>query len=193
MAARANPSLPQPTRPEPLQAFLDADEVVLAFPLYTDSMPAMVKAFFESLLTVDRQLLCGKRIAFVIQSGFPEAIHTEALGEYLSRLAERLGLHHLGTLRKGNIESIRAMPDRQVAKVAACFRGAGRELGETGMFSVKLVNRTAGTRTFGPVIRALLRILIRTGLANFYWNGQLKKFGAFSRRFDAPYGDALET
>ena len=33
---------PDPNRPAHLQAFLDADEVVFAFPLYTDSMPGLV-------------------------------------------------------------------------------------------------------------------------------------------------------
>ncbi len=181
---------PQPTRPEPLQAFLDADEVVLSFPLYTDSMPAIVKAFFESLSAVDPARLRGKRVAFIIQSGFPEGVHTEVLGDYLARLSERLGFLHLGTLRKGNVESIRSIPERQVAKVAELFRVAGRELGEDGEFSVELARRMAGPRTFGPVMRTVLRIVIWTGLANFYWNSHLKRNGAFHRRFDAPYGKA---
>lgn len=180
---------PHPTRAEPLQAFLDADEVLFAFTLYTDAMPAIVMAFLESLHTADPQRLRGKRVAFVVQSGFPEAVHTEVLGEYLARLAGRLGLRHLGTLRKGGIEAIRFIPDRQVAKVAAQFETAGRELGETGVFSAELMNRMAGRRTFGPVLRALLRVLIWTGLTNNYWNSQLKKHGAFARRFAAPYAD----
>jgi hypothetical protein len=45
---------PDPTRAEHLEAFLDADEVVFAFPLYTDSMPGLVKAFLESVALVDK-------------------------------------------------------------------------------------------------------------------------------------------
>ena len=37
-------------RPEPLiDSFLQSDVVLLAFPLYTDAMPGLVKAFIESL------------------------------------------------------------------------------------------------------------------------------------------------
>lgn len=178
---------PDPTRASHRQAFLDADEVVFAFPLYTDAMPGIVKAFLETLASADPASLRGKRVAFVIQSGFPEAIHTEVLGAYLARLCRRLGFRHLGTLRKGGIEGIRMMPDRQVAKVAARFRAAGRELGETGVFSDELVARLAGRRKFGALGRAVVRLLVLTGLGNFYWNTRLKQHGAFARRFDAPY------
>jgi hypothetical protein len=126
-------------------------------------------------------------VAFVIQSGFPEAIHTEALGAYLARLCGRLGFRHLGTIRKGGIESIRMMPAKQVGKVAARFRDAGKELGQTGAFSPELIVRMARPRKFGLVGRALVRLLVATGLGNFYWNTKLKQHGAYARRFDAPY------
>jgi hypothetical protein len=38
--------------------------------------------------------------------------------------------------------------------------------------------------TFG---RGIFRILMATGLTNMYWNSQLKKNGAYERRFDQPY------
>ncbi len=178
---------PDPTRPEVLSAFLDADEVVFTFPLYTDAMPGIVKGFFEALVAVDPARMRGKRVAFIIQSGFPEAIHTEVLGRYLARLSTRLGFQHLGTLRRGGVEGIRMMPPRQVAKIQARFVAAGKELGEKKAFSPSLIASMAGTRTFGIVGRAVVRLLVFSGLANIYWNAQLKKHGAFNKRFDAPY------
>ncbi len=177
---------PEPVLASHRQAFLDADEVVFAFPLYTDAMPGIVKAFFEAVAS-DPSPLQGKRVAFVIQSGFPEAVHTEVLAAYLARLCQRLGFRHLGTLRRGGIEGIRIMPARQVAKVAARFRVAGKELGETGAFSGELIARMAGPRRLGVWGRVGVRLLLFTGLGNFYWNTRLKQHGAFARRFDAPY------
>lgn len=58
-------------------AVLDADEVVLAFPLYTDSSPAVVKNFLERMAAIGPGRLVGKRFGFVVQSGFPESIHSE--------------------------------------------------------------------------------------------------------------------
>jgi len=178
---------PDPTRTTHLQAFLDADEVVFAFPLYTDSMPGMVKGFLEAVASADGSRLQGKRVAFVIQSGFPEGIHTEALGAYLARACERLGFVHLGTLRKGGVEGIRMMPPKAVAKIQALFVQAGQELGERGRFSPEAIRTMAEPRTFGWKGRALIRILGGLGLLNFYWNRMLRKHGAFDRRFDTPY------
>jgi NAD(P)H-dependent FMN reductase len=176
-----------PTRAEHLQAFLDADEVVFAFPLYTDAMPGVVMAFLELLVAADPRLVRGKRIAFVIQSGFPEAIHTETLADYLARLCERLGMCHLGTLRRGGMEGIREMPPGQVAKVAARFIAAGKELGDKGAFSSELLRRMAGTRCFGATGRIIAHVLVTTGVLNSHWDRHLRQNGAFERRFDAPY------
>jgi len=182
---------PDPTRTAIVQAFLQADEVVIALPLYTDSMPGIVKAFFETVAAAAPARLRGKRVAFVVQSGFPEAIHTEVLAEYFARLSERLGFHHLGTIRKGNIESIRMLPAKAVEKVALQFRHAGKQLAEQGAFLPELQASMAGPRTFGWLGRLGLRILVATGLGNYYWNTQLKKHRAFGRRFDAPYAPAF--
>jgi hypothetical protein len=178
---------PDPTHAANLQAFLDADEVVFAFPLYTDSMPGLVKAFLEAVALADRTRLHGKRVAFIIQSGFPEGIHTEALGAYLARVCDRLGFVHLGTLRKGGMEAIRMMPPQQVAKIQARFVVAGRELGEGGRFSPELIRTMAEPRTFGWKARGIVRMLGASGLINHYWNHMLKKHGAYERRFDTPY------
>jgi NAD(P)H-dependent FMN reductase len=178
---------PDPTRAAHLQAFVEADEVVVAFPLYTDSMPGLVKAFLEVVAHSDRERLQGKRVAFVIQSGFPEGIHTEALGAYLARVCERLGFVHLGTLRKGGMEAIRMLPPKSVAKIQARFIQAGRDLGTGGSFSPDMIRTMAEPRTFGWKARGLIRLLGAIGLINGYWNHMLKKHGAYERRSDVPY------
>lgn len=178
---------PDPTRAAHVQAFWEADEVVIALPLYTDSMPGLVKAFFETIALADRSRLHGKRVAFILQSGFPEGIHTEALGAYLARLCQRLGFVHLGTLRKGGVEGIRMMPPKSVAKIQAQFVQAGRDLGAGGSFSPHMIRTMAEPRTFGWKARGLIRLLGAIGLINHYWNHMLKQHGAYERRFDAPY------
>jgi putative NADPH-quinone reductase len=181
---------PDPTRAAAVQEFLGADEVVFAFPLYTDSMPGIVKGFLEAVALADKARLQGKRVAFIIQSGFPEGIHTEALGSYLSRICERLGFTHLGTLRKGGVEGIRMMPPKAVAKIQARFVQAGQELGARGSFSPELIGTMAEPRTLGWKWRTIIRLLGGLGLLNFYWNHMLKRHGAYKRRFDRPYQTA---
>jgi len=41
----------------------------------------------------------------------------------------------------------------------------------------------------GAVARIIYRLISLTGLTNFYWNGMLKKNGAWKQRFNTPYSD----
>lgn len=170
------------------EAFLDADEAIVAFPLYTDNAPGIMLNFVESLADADRGRLAGKRVAFIVQSGFPESIHSEAVASYLGRLCSRLGFIHLGTIVKGGVEGVRIMPDRMRAKLKANCVRAGRELAAEGRFSDELVERMAKPRRFGPLALLAYRFLSWTGAANFYWDMMLRKNGAYETRFDAPYG-----
>ncbi len=94
-----------------VKMFREAEQVLLAFPLYTDAMPAMVKTFIESL-----EPLCGREgnppIGFMVQCGFPEAIHIRFLEKYLEKLARRLGSTYVGTIVKGGGHGAQEMPSR---------------------------------------------------------------------------------
>jgi hypothetical protein len=56
-----------------------------------------------------------------------------------------------------------------------------------GRFDPDAVKRLARPRRLGMLRRAVMTLLAPTGLPNFYWNMQLKKHGAWERRFDRPY------
>ena len=117
--------------------FKEAETVLLAFPLYCDAMPAMVKIFIESL-----EPLCGREdnpdIGFIVQNGFPEAIHNRYVERYLKKLASRLGCRYTGTIIKGGGEGARIMP-AQYRKAFNIFRQLGQIYGETGQFEAELV------------------------------------------------------
>jgi NAD(P)H-dependent FMN reductase len=170
------------------EAFAGAQEIVLAFPLYTDSMPGIVKNFLETAARLGPDAHRGKRAAFIVQSGFSESIHSEAVAAYLARLCRRLGMVHAGTLIKGNGEGIRLMPDSANAKLKARFVRAGTELVSDGRFSEGLAGELAKPRILGAWGRFVMRLGVLTGMTNIYWNMMLKKNGAYERRFDAPYG-----
>ena len=89
--------------------FGEAEKVLLAFPLYHDSMPAFVKAFIESL-----EPLCGRDnnpdIGFSVHSGFPEANHSRYVEHYLKKLSNRLGCKYIGTVIKGNMHRLDEQP-----------------------------------------------------------------------------------
>ncbi len=168
------------------QAFSDAEYVLLAFPLYTDSMPGVVKCFIESL-----ELFVGRKgnpvLGFIVQSGFPEAVHSRMVERYNEKLASRLGCPYLGTIVKGGAEGIRVQPPRMTAKLFTRFYELGRVFGRDGSFDKSLLEQLAKPERLSRGVLLLLQLLKPTGLLNFYWNKQLKKNGAYSRRFAAPY------
>ena len=175
-----------------IKLFRDAEQVLLAFPLYTDAMPAIVKTFIESL-----EPLCGKEgnpdIGFIVQSGFPEAIHSRYVERYLEKLVVRLGCRYKGTVIRGGVEAIRALPAWMTRKLFKCFYELGKSFGETGEFDGQMVlklTRAEGLVKFQAQPERLTKFQFRVFKLfghNLYWNPQLKKNNAFDKRFDKPY------
>ena len=168
-----------------LKHFQEADHIIIVFPLYTDCMPGIVKEFFEDLTAGGYGK--GKHLGFIVQSGFPESIHSVYVGRYLEKLCKRLNAAYIGTIIKGGVEGIQIMPPLMTRKLRRAFEESGAYFGETGRFSAALNARLGKPRTFSPLRKLVMKIMSLTGMANFYWDSQLKKHGAFERRFAAPF------
>ena len=167
-------------------AFAEADTVILGTPLYADSMPALVKAYIEALAPyVGRE--GNPRLGFLVQSGFSEALHSRPLERYLERLTVRLGCAYAGTIVRGGGESLQAMPDEAAAKLFERLRGLGESLARDGRFDADGLAQIAGTERYSPAMAAVVSVALKVPVAQFYWNGQLKKNGAWERRFATPY------
>lgn len=169
------------------ESFAAVDAVILAFPLYTDAMPGIVKAFIEDL--ADRAGRADNPVlGFVIQSGFPETNHSRLVERYCRRLADRLGSRCAGAAIKGGVEGIQIMPPWMTRKLFTAFRDLGRGFAVTGTFDEGICRALAGRSDHYPAWKlAGFKVWKKLGLTNFYWNGQLKKNGAWERRFDRPY------
>jgi NAD(P)H-dependent FMN reductase len=174
----------------------EADAVIIAFPLYADSMPAAVKDFIETLgAGRKKQARRGGKPApeknppmgFIVQSGFPEAIHSRYVEKYLEKLAHRLGSRYVGTIIRGGVEGIQVKPEYLNKRLFMAFSSLGRHFGVTKEFHPITARKLAGRDRMTAVGRAVLRLFMATGLNNLYWNMQMKKNGAFERRFDQPY------
>jgi len=166
--------------------FKEAEQVLLAFPLYHDSMPAIVKSFIEMLKPFGgRQRNPG--IGFIVQSGFPESIHSKYVERYLEKLSKRLRCQYLGTIIKGGVERIKARPPWMTRKLFKSFYQLGKTFGETAEFDSRIITKLAKPERFSKIFLLLFKILDKTGLTEFYWNDQLKKNNAYEKRFDRPY------
>ncbi|MBA7664259.1 hypothetical protein ES703_72316 [subsurface metagenome] len=165
-----------------IKLFQEAEQVLLAFPLYTDTMPAIVKTFIESL-----EPLCGREsnpnIGFLVQSGFPEAIHSRYVERYLEKLSERLGCRYKGTVIKGGVEGIQGQPAMMTRKLFKSFYELGKSFGETGEFNKQIVLKLAQPERLTKFRFQVLKLLGH----NLHWNPMLKKNNAFEKRFAKPY------
>jgi len=170
------------------QAFSEAECVFLGFPLYTDAMPGMVKAFIESL-----QPLQGRPgnppLGFLVQSGFPEAAHSRHVERYLEKLAARLGSPYLGTLVKGSGEGVRLMPETRNRKLFRALYQIGLAFAETGQFDPQLVRHLAKPERYPAYLAPVFKLFVKTSLASFYWDNQLKANGVYEQRFARPYAE----
>jgi multimeric flavodoxin WrbA len=167
-------------------AFGEADCVLLGFPLYVDAMPGQVKGFIESLADYAGQP-GNPSIGFLVQSGFPEAVHTRHVERYLEKLAERLGSPYLGTMLKGGVEGIQAQPEKMTTNLFDTLYQLGRTFGETGLIDPVLLRKLAGIEKFPAYMGPVFQVLSHLPLMSFYWDQQLKKNGVYDRRFARPY------
>lgn len=165
-----------------VKLFQEAEQVLLAFPLYTDAMPAIVKAFFESL-----EPLCGRQgnpgIGFIVQSGFPEAVHSRYLERYLEKLARRLGCGYKGTVIRGGVEGIRVEPPSMTRGLFKSFYQLGKSFGETGKFDERIVLKLARCQKLTKLQFQVFKFFGE----KTYWDKLLKENNAFEKRFDKPY------
>lgn len=178
-----------------VEVFAAADVVLLGMPLYTDAMPALVKAYIEALaprVEAARKGEANPALAFLVQSGFPEAAHSRPLERYLAKLAARLQAPYAGTIVHGGGESLQMMPEKASRKLWAQLNKLGEELARDGRFGAAELKAVAGRERFSRFGAMVARLACRIPAIQFYWNGMLKKNGAWEQRFAAPYGAAFE-
>ncbi len=172
-------------KPDNIKAFINAEDIILFFPLYTDSMPGIVKEFFEEIVRLPN--LSEKKLGFVVQCGFPETINLVFIEKYLEKFVKRMHCEYLGTVVKGGVESIRFKHKKMTDKLFVKFNELGECFASTGAFSPDIVNSFRKFFKMPPIFQLIFRVVIKLGLANSYWDSNLKKYGAYNRRFERPY------
>lgn len=171
-------------RTKAIEEFEKADLVLFALPLYVHAMPAHVKLFIEELDSAIK--MTGKRIAFLIQSGFYESHQSRWLEPYFSRLSERWGAVYAGTAIRGAVEGMQVQPASMTKKLFKSMENIGVELGKNGALSTNLVNSISKMEHLSATFRFLFKIMQKVGLVDWFWNKQLKENGAYNNRYAKP-------
>ena len=169
-----------------------AKGIVFGYPLYTDSMPAVMIRFLETLCT--KSIAAGVMrdndmpALFLVHSGFSDGVHTAHLREVHERLCDAIGLRYVGTIRKPGSEGVRLMPPAMQKRLFTVLRNAGEALVNNGDVVAGTHDELVRHERFGAFQKFVLRLGATLGVTNMYWNQMLKKNGAWEKRFNAPYG-----
>lgn len=171
---------------EQVRAFADAECVWFGFPLYTDAMPGIVKNFIEALESL-RGRANNPPIGFLVQSGFPEALHSRYVERYLEKLASRLGSPYLGTIVKGNGEGVRVMPSEATKGLFENFQTLGRDFAKSGQLNAETLRKIAHPERFPTILGPVFQMFLRLPIAHTYFDEMLKQNGVYEQRFDTPF------
>lgn len=169
---------------EQTEHFKSADAIFIAVPLYVFSVPGIVKQFIEKIGNFDGS---GKKILFLVQSGFSEAFHSDNTKNYFGFLAKRWQMELVGVIVKPGAEGIRLMPAMMTKKTFSQMSSFGKQLAVTGKLNEDDLKKIATPYKFSKFRILFYRFLQFAGVANLYWNMSLKKNKAFERRFNTPY------
>ena len=166
------------------EEFRNAENVIFIFPLYTDAMPGMVKEFFEE---IEEYNSVGKKIGFIVHSGFPEAVHSACLAEYLKRFTEIIKAEYTGTVISGESEALKFIPEKMRNKKLAPFYILGSKYVVNYEFDTEVTAKLGKIYRLNGFILAILKICISLGILNINWNKILKKNGSLHKRLNKPY------
>jgi hypothetical protein len=166
--------------------FLENEFIFVAFPLYVYFMPSGVLEFFERFKAYQEKIK-SKKIFFLVQYGFPEAVHARPLEKYLEKATGELGMNYLGTIIKGGCNNLIDAPDNPFFnKIFKTIFLIGKNFGETGSLDKDLIDKFSKPENITLISKLLMKVA--TGLANkFYWRAELVRNNALERAYDRPY------
>lgn len=174
--------------PRMAQAFANAECAILGFPLYTDSMPGIVKHFIEAL-----EPFVGRPnnppLGFLVQSGFPEGLHSRYIERYLEKLATRLGSPYVGTVVKGNGEGTRLMSPEMNRGLFTHLQALGAGVAAGRPFESATLQAIATPESFPAILSPVFQIFVRLPVAHSYFDNMLKQNGVYEQRFARPFSE----
>jgi NAD(P)H-dependent FMN reductase len=160
-----------------------ADLVVLAFPLYVDSLPAPAIAALEKIAARRGGQPTGQRFAAIANCGFPEAFHNAPALAICSEFARQSSFAWAGSLALGGGEGVvhgmpldqldgRAIPIKKSLEIAADALAAGES-----------IPAAAGDLLAKPAVPGWLYRLFST----YGWRQQARQYGVQRTIKERPY------
>ena len=169
-----------------LETLEAADVVVLAFPLYVDSLPAPVIAALEKIAAHRAGRPTGQRLAAMANCGFPEAAHNATALAICAEFARQCGFTWAGGLALGGGEGLvhgtplnaldgRAIPIKKSLELAAAALAVGRP-----------IPQTARDLLAKPTVPNWLYLLF----GGYGWRQRARQYGVEKSLKRQPYGES---
>ncbi len=162
----------------------NADLIILAFPLYVDSLPAPDIKAMELIAEFRQTSKSSKKQGFIaiVNSGFPEALQNNTALEICRIFARDVGFEWKGGLALGAGEAIRGRPLEErggmVRNVKKGFDIAAKALAEGEKIPQEAIDLVA---------KPLMPKSMYKMVGNLSWKIKAKKFGARKKLMERPY------
>lgn len=161
-----------------------ADILVLASPLYVDSLPYLATRALELIALHRNTRVKGKRqrLLAIVNCGFPEAQHTETAIAICRRFAREAGFEWAAGLGLGGGEAING---RRLRKRSGMVRNVVRSLDVT---ATALADGQAVPEEAARLMaRPLMPTWLYTLAGSVRWRRQARAHGARQKLSDRPY------
>lgn len=161
----------------------DNELILIAFPLYVENLPGIMLEFLE---TVKKKQNSGTKIAFLLQSGFPEACQRRCAERYLEELPARLGCEFVGTLSRGDLFGVNLIGGKMSEQMLLPFEDMGRLFAEHNSFLFPEAAQFTGDE-YMPEKTAKKFERIGKHFQKFFMNRIAKKLGCKDKLDAKPY------
>ena len=169
-------------------AFEQNERILIAFPLYVESIPGILLEFLSGLTPKQAP---GTKLAFLIQGGFPEASQSRCCEAFLETLPAQLGCDYAGTLIKGDMFGTSLVDEKNREKMLAPFTQMGRIFAQIGCFEKSAVDVFAGLE-YMPEKQIRMYNLVGKHISRFFMGRIAKKLGCKEKLDARPYGCAVK-
>jgi hypothetical protein len=161
-----------------------SDLLILAFPLYADSLPSRLVATLELIADHRRNegVQMSQRLLAIVNSGFPEAKQNDTALAICRCFAHEAGMDWAGGLALGGGAMIAGRP---LSKLRGRVRNVTKALDITAAAIAQ--DEPVPKQAVELMAKPMLALRLYVWMANRGWNLKLKQYGTRPTVYDQPY------
>ena len=115
------------------KAFYSSENIIIATPLFAESLPGILIAFLESL-AINPDDKSRRKLSFILQSGLFEGCQRKCCEQLLEKIPKFLNCEYAGTLSKGDMFVTFLLPVEKKDVLLAPFESMGELFAEKKSF-----------------------------------------------------------